>query len=97
MQNEALNQDASNRALRTFLTGMFIDVCVGLVLAVSSAFAGANGWSDFQWAILAFSLVKSVVQSAASYVLRRYIDPSRIPTPLPPTPQPAPATADPAP
>lgn len=93
----ALHEDASNRALRTFLTGLVIDVSVGLALALTSMFATANGWTDFQWAILTFSLAKTVVQSAGSYFLRRFLDPSGFPTPLPPTPQPAPATDDPAP
>lgn len=87
----ALTQDAQNRSLRSLLQGLTIDVCVAIVLAVGSAFATANGWSDFQWALLGFSVVKSVVQACVAFVMRRFIDPSSIPTPLPPKPQPEPA------
>ena len=92
----ALTEDASNRALRTFLTGLAIDIAVGIALVLTTVFATANGWGDLETAVLTFSIAKSVVQSICSFVLRRFLDGS-VPTPLPPTPQPAPTTPDPAP
>jgi len=96
-QLAALTEDAKNRALRTAMVGLAIDVLVGATLAVTSAFATANGWSDFQWALLGFSVAKSAVQAVGSFIMRRFLDLSSVPTPLPPAPQPMPATADPAP
>lgn len=87
----ALTEDAKNRSWRTALQGLAIDVLVGITLVILSAFATANGWSDFQWAILGFSVAKSAVQAAAAFIMRRFVDTSRIPTPLPPDPQPQPA------
>lgn len=86
-----LKEDASNRAWRTFLVGILLDVGVAIALTLTAFFATRNSWDDFEWAILTFSLAKSVVQSIGSYVLRRFVDPSSIPTPLPPTPQAQPA------
>jgi hypothetical protein len=83
--------DAKNRATRVAIQGLFIDLCVTVVLILWTAFAQAGGWSDLQWALIGFTIAKTVVQSIASYVMRRYLDPSRVPTPLPPDPQAQPA------
>lgn len=76
--------DARNRALRTFLVGLSIDVGVGVLVIIVAAFSKATAWDDFEWAVLSFSVGKTVVQSAGAYVLRRFVDRSSIPTPLPP-------------
>ena len=86
-----LKIDASNRALRTFLVNLVCDVAVAVTLVLVAAFQKANGWDDFEWALLGFTLAKTAVTTAGSYILRRFVDPSGIPTPLPPAPQPAPA------
>lgn len=80
-------RDARNRALRTFLIGLGIDVLVAVCLVLTVTFRDANGWSDLEGSILAFTLLKTVVQTAGSYVLRRFLDASALPTPLPPDPQ----------
>lgn len=82
--NTILVNDARNRALRSFLVGLSIDVAVGIVLVLLVTFKTANGWGDIEWTILSFSVAKSFVQSAGSYILRRFLDPSDLPTPLPP-------------
>lgn len=86
-----LTADAKNRALRTFLVGLATDVAVAVVLVLVTAFGGLNGWGDIQWATLGFTLAKTVVTTAGSYFLRRFVDQSAIPTPLPPAPVPPPA------
>ena len=83
---QALQADAQNRAWRTFLQGLVIDVGVALAFALTTLFGDASGWGDFQWAVISFGLAKTVVQSAASFVMRRFLDGSGIPTPLPPEP-----------
>lgn len=84
MTTTLLANDARNRALRTFLTGLGIDVLVGIVLVLLVTFKTANGWGDIEWTILSFSVAKSFIQSAGAYVLRRFLDGSSLPTPLPP-------------
>jgi hypothetical protein len=79
-----LRTDARNRALRTFLQGLVADVLAALVLLLLPVFTSANGWGDFEWSILGFLVVKTVVVTGLSYVMRTYLDRSVVPTPLPP-------------
>lgn len=80
-----LTADATNRSVRTFLTGLAIDVAVGVALVLGTYFVNKNTWGDVEWLLLSFSLFKSFVQAAAAFILRRFLDASRFPTPLPPT------------
>lgn len=77
-----LERDARNRALRTFLAGLAIDLAVAVALLVQDSVQEPNA----DWRVLGASLVRTVLQTTAAYVLRRFIDPSRVPTPLPPNP-----------
>ncbi len=79
---QALVADASNRALRTFLVGLAVDLAVAVAATI---LAGLDAVSD-QASLIAFgiSLGKTVITTGCSYVLRRFIDRSSIPTPLPP-------------
>ena len=88
---QLLNQDAKNRALRTFLQGLGIDILVAIAVWAVSVFATAGGWGDIQWVIVSFTLAKTVVQSVAAYIMRRFVDGSAMPTPLPPEPAAEPA------
>lgn len=88
-----LREDARNRALRTFLTGLGIDVAVGVALVLVTYVGPLGGWDEFQWTVLSFSLVKSVIQAVGAYILRRFID-GRVPTPVPPAPVPPPNERD---
>lgn len=74
MANELRTLDAKNRALRTFVQGLGIDVAVGLALVLGTYFMTAQSWGDVQWAILGFSLFKSVVQAVSAYVMRQWMD-----------------------
>lgn len=89
MNKHLLTLDAQNRALRTFIQGLVIDVGVALVLAFATLFTDASGWGDIQWTVVSFGLAKTCVQSIASYVMRRFLD-GHVKTPLPPDPQPEP-------
>ena len=75
--------DAKNRAARTFLTGLVVDLTVAVAVSI---LAGIDSIND-KAALITFSLslLKTIVTTACSYVLRRYVDQSKIPTPLPPT------------
>lgn len=76
--------DARNRALRTFLQGLAIDLMAACVLLLLPLFTAAQDWSDIDWRILGFLLAKTVSVTGMSYVMRVFLDPSRLPTPLPP-------------
>lgn len=79
-----LERDARNRALRTFLQGLGLDVLAAVALFLFNAFSTADEWGDLDWKLLGFLLAKTVTTTAASYVMRKYLDGSSVPTPLPP-------------
>lgn len=83
----ALKADARNRAWRTFLQGLAIDLAVAVAVLLYSV---TQDDGPIVWAVVGASLLRTVVQTAAAYVMRAFAD-GRVPTPLPPTPQPAPA------
>lgn len=62
--------DARNRAIRTFLQGLGFDVLAALVLLLFPIFSSASGWSDFDWNLLLFLFIKTVVVSCLSYLMR---------------------------
>jgi hypothetical protein len=95
MSATPLSIDAGNRALRSFIVGLAIDVGVAITLVLVNVFGAAGGWDELDWKIIGFSVAKTVVASAGSYILRRFVDASGIPTPLPPAPVPPPADPEP--
>ncbi len=79
-----LSRDARNRALRTFVQGLGIDVLVAIAIVIAQvASQPLEAWQG--WLAIGISLARSVAQAAASYVMRRFLDRSKIPTPLPPS------------
>lgn len=90
----ALAVDAKNRAVRTLLVNLATDVAVALAVVIVAAFSKANGFDDLEWSLIGFSLIKTAIVTAGSFVLRRFLDPSGVPTPLPPTPTGEPADHD---
>lgn len=78
----ALNRDAKNRAWRTIIQGLAVDVVVAVALVTYDVTSA----EDPDYRLLLGTLTKTVLQTTASYVMRRFVDPSRIPTPLPPDP-----------
>jgi hypothetical protein len=83
MTDSVLEADANNRALRTFLQGLGIDVAVGVAALVLSG--AVDAISDTA-GLIAFGVAvgKTVATSMAAYVMRRWLDRSSFPTPLPP-------------
>ena len=71
-----ITRDAVNRALRTLWQGLGIDILVAVVLVGGTYLLTADSWGTIEWALLAFSVFKSVIQAIVSYVTRKYIDTS---------------------
>lgn len=64
--------DARNRAFRTFVQGLGVDVVGAVTLAVGPALAGADfAWSRAYWLTVAGLAGKTAILSAVSYVARR--------------------------
>jgi hypothetical protein len=64
--------DARNRALRTFLQGLALDVALAVALIVYSATSAEH----VEWRLLLLTLAKTAVQTAASYVMRKLSPPA---------------------
>lgn len=79
-----LERDARNRALRSFMQGLAIDVLVAVAVVVQGV---ASSHDPIMWPVVAASIGRSVAQAAASYLMRRFVDGWKaVPTPLPPDP-----------
>lgn len=66
--------DASDRAWRTFLQGLGIDVAIAVTLVLAVAFTKIE-WTPVYWAGLGSSLGRTVLQSAVAYVMRVFVKP----------------------
>jgi hypothetical protein len=66
----AVRVDAQQRAARTLVQGLLFDVLAALILVVFTAVSKANAWGDLEWTVLAFSVAKTTVVSALSYLMR---------------------------
>lgn len=85
-RNDALlTADAQNRALRTFLQGLATDVVAAVIMLLLPVLTHANGWGDFEWSVMGFLLLKTILVTGMSYAMRQWLDRSPIPTPLPPS------------
>jgi hypothetical protein len=69
-----LQGDARNRAFRTILQGLAVDVAVAVATVLITVFATASSWGELQWAVIGFSLLKTVAMAIAAYIMRRFID-----------------------
>lgn len=73
--------DARNRAIRTFVQGLLIDLGVALVLTVGPVLLGEGfGWSKAQFIALGILAGKTVVTTIVSYIARKVVPPSFDPT-----------------
>lgn len=67
---------AKERAVRSLLSGFGIDILVAVAMALSILIGPWTGWGEVQWGLLAFTVFKSVLQAAISYVLRLKLQPA---------------------
>lgn len=69
--------DARNRAWRTFLQGLLVDVVAAVVLAIGPALAGDDfAWSRAYWLTIAGLAGRSAITAGVSYVARRVVPPT---------------------
>lgn len=81
MNSNLLNLDAVNRAVRTFIQALTLEVLLVVGPLLQNALSDGNyvfTWNGWE------SLLRVAGLAALSYVMRRFLDPSRLPTPLPP-------------
>lgn len=62
-----IQADATNRALRTFLQNLGIDLLVAVALVV---YTTVGSGAPIDWALLGLSVLKTVLATAASYIMR---------------------------
>lgn len=67
---------AQERAVRSFLTGLGLDVVVAVAAALLAWLPAADVSQGTAWLILATTLIKTVLQALASYVLRLKLAPA---------------------
>jgi len=85
-----LTADAQNRALRTFIQGLVTDLALALATVLYTWVGAADLTSRAAWIGVGILGAKTTLTTVASYVMRRWADPSGLPTPLPPAPVPPP-------
>lgn len=72
--------DARNRALRTVVQGLGIDLIAAVAVALSVAVAGGIEWTRAYWIALGLAVAKSLITAAVSYLARRAVPPATAPT-----------------
>lgn len=76
MTTSAVKADAAERSVRTLLTGLALDVIVAIAAALLVWLPDADVSSREAWTVLLALLVKTILQAAASYVVRLKVAPS---------------------
>lgn len=77
MTNTAVQADAAQRAKRTFIQGIALDVCVAIAVTLLAWLPDADLSSKEAWSILGLSLAKTVLTAVASYVMRLKVAPDQ--------------------
>jgi len=69
--------DARNRAFRTFVQGLLVDVTVGVLAAVGPSLASSGfAFTKDYWQLIAALAAKTAVMTAVAYVSRKLVPPS---------------------
>lgn len=68
--------DARNRAWRTLVQGLGIDLAVALLLAIGPSLVGNDfAWSTGYWRTLGLLAAKTAIQTLVSYAARKLVPP----------------------
>lgn len=71
-----VEQDARNRALRTWVQGLALDVAAGASVALAAAVLTGVEWTRVYWVALGLGVAKSCVQAVVSYLARKFVPPA---------------------
>lgn len=69
-------RDASERAFRTLLQGLAVDVLAAVGVALTAAIAGGIQWTQAYWLALSLAVAKSAVTAIVSYFARKLVPPT---------------------
>lgn len=69
-------RDASDRAFRTLLQGLLVDVLAAVGVALTVAVVGGIEWTRAYWIALALAAAKSAVTAIVSYFSRLVVPPA---------------------
>lgn len=67
--------DARSRAARTLLQGLILDVLAAVVLVLTPALTDVH-WTRAYWAALGGLVVKSALQAALAWAMRKLVPPA---------------------
>ena len=67
--------DAKNRAWRTAVQGLLLDVSTAVVMVLATAVTDLR-WTRDYWVTLGLLLAKTAVQTAVSYTARKLVPPA---------------------
>jgi hypothetical protein len=67
--------DAKNRAWRTAVQGLLLDVSTAVVMVLATAVTDLR-WTRDYWVTLGLLLAKTAIQSAVSYTARKLVPPA---------------------
>lgn len=84
MTTRALKADAKNRAARTLLQGLAIDVLIAVGTALAMWLPDATLTAGESWLVLGVSVGKTALTVLASWLMRLKIAVCALPAPLPP-------------
>ncbi len=76
MTRRQIETDARDRAWRTFLQGLALDLLVAVAAALLVWLPDADVTSRQAWVVLGVTLTKTILQAAASYVMRLKVAPA---------------------
>lgn len=72
----SVEADAAERAWRTWMQGLGVDVATGVGVALVAGVAGGIEWTQAYWVALALAVAKSSVTAAVSYFARKFAPPA---------------------
>lgn len=74
---KSVEADARNRAFRTFVQALAVDVLAAVVLAVGPTLADQHfAWTRAYWTTVGLLAAKTAVQTVVSYLARKAIPPN---------------------
>lgn len=71
-----VERDAAERAWRTWMQGLAVDVAAGVGVALVAGVAGGIEWTHAYWIALALAVGKSSVTAALAYFARKFVPPT---------------------